>query len=77
MLETVQRRWTRNVEGLSEMDYAARLTQLELFSVKGRLLRANLVKYWKIIHGKCGDESLTDVFRWHLMEEPEGILSDC
>ena len=34
LLEAVQRCWTKNVEGLTEMDYAALLRQLELFSVK-------------------------------------------
>ena len=32
-----------------------------MFSVKGRLLRADLIKYWKIVHGKCGDANLKDV----------------
>ena len=29
--------------------------------MKGRLLRADLNKYWKIIYAKCGDTNLKDV----------------
>ena len=42
LLETVQRCWMKNIERLTEVDCAAQLKQLELFSVKGRLLRADL-----------------------------------
>jgi hypothetical protein len=51
LLESVQRRWTKKVNGLSEMNYGDRLRRLNLFSIKGRLLRADLIKYWKILHG--------------------------
>ena len=30
------------------------VTLLQLYSVKGRLLRADIIKCWKIFHGKCG-----------------------
>ena len=55
LLESVQRRWTKRIDGLSGVDYGGRLRSLDLFSVKGRLLRADLIKYWKILHGKSGD----------------------
>ena len=55
LLESVQRRWTKNIDGLSDMDYGSRLRSLDLFSVKGRLLRADLIKYWKILHGESED----------------------
>ena len=51
MLEAVQRRWTREIEGLKDLQYSERLTQLNLFSVRGRLLRADLILYWKIFSG--------------------------
>ena len=54
LLERVQRRWTRAVEGLSDLSYNDRLRRLDLFSFQGRLLRADLVLVWKIIHGHCG-----------------------
>ena len=52
-LEAVQRRWTRSIAGLRDLDYTSRLRALDLYSIKGRLLRADLLKYWKIFHGKC------------------------
>ena len=52
LLESVQRRWTKQVRGLSELTYANRLKTLNLYSVQGRLLRADLLKCWKIFHGQ-------------------------
>ena len=49
-LESVQRRWTREVSGMTGVTYQDRLRQLRLFSIKGRLLRADLIKIWKIFH---------------------------
>ena len=54
LLESVQRRWTKNIDGMEELSYANRLEALNLYSIKGRLLRADLLKCWKIFHGKCG-----------------------
>jgi len=34
------------------MEYGERLQALNLFSVKGRLLRADMIKCWKIFNGK-------------------------
>ena len=51
-LERVQRRWTKRVEGLRDLSYAERLSELRLFSIQGRLTRADLIQYWKIFHGK-------------------------
>ena len=42
-LESVQRLWTRQVKGLEEEDYETRLQPLDLYSVKGRLLRADMI----------------------------------
>ena len=60
-LEAVQRRWTKQVVGLSTQDYPARLRSLELFSIKGRLLRADLIKVWKIFHPEV-DVGLMSIF---------------
>jgi hypothetical protein len=49
LLESVQRRWTKQVRGLAELSYYNRLRVLNLFSIKGRLLRADLIKYFKIL----------------------------
>ena len=51
LLESVQRRWTKKVWGLEHLDYASRLESLSLYSVRGRLLRADLIKYFKIFNG--------------------------
>ena len=50
LLESVQRRWTKHIDGLRDLEYADRLERLNLYSVKGRLLRADLIKYYKIFH---------------------------
>ena len=52
-LERVQRRWTRKMRGLENLSYPERLHRLNLFSVKGRLLRADLIMVWKIFNSKC------------------------
>ena len=53
LLEGVQRRWTKKIDGLQEMSYLSRSKYPNLFSVKGRLLRADIVKCWKIFNNKC------------------------
>jgi len=55
LLESVQRRWTKQVDGLGVLDYATRLRSLNLFSVQGRLLRADLIKYWKMYFAVGGE----------------------
>ena len=46
-LVRVQRRWTREAEGMAGLDYRARLLRLGLFSIYGRFHRADLIKIWK------------------------------
>ena len=53
LLESVQRRWTKRVTGMSNLDYPTRLRALRQFSVTGRLLRSDIIQCWKIFHGKC------------------------
>ena len=52
-LERVQRRWTKRIDSLGELSYAERLSELGLYSVQGRLMRADLIQYWKILNGHC------------------------
>ena len=60
-LESLQRRWTREVDIVGSLEYVARLRDLGLYSVSGRLLRADLLKIWKILH--CGQDSeLAELF---------------
>ena len=53
LLEGLQRRWTRSIDGMSGMTYGERLRKLDLFSLQGRLLRADLILVWKMFNGKC------------------------
>lgn len=52
ILEAVQRRWTKQIYGLAELDYGQRLKTLSLYSIQGRLLRTDLILYWKILTGR-------------------------
>ena len=52
VLESVQRRWTREIDGLREMSYPNRLKHLELLFVQGRLLRRDIITVWKIMHNQ-------------------------
>ena len=61
LLESVQRRWTKNIRGLENLSYSERLKLLNLFSIQGRLLRHDIVKYWQIFHNRCAI-SPTDLF---------------
>lgn len=51
LLESVQRRWTKQIEGLSSFPYSERLKRLNMYSTKGRLLRQDLIYAYKIFHG--------------------------
>lgn len=52
LLESIQRRWTKQIESVRDLEYGDWLCALNLFSVKGRLIRADLIQYWKIFNGK-------------------------
>ena len=49
-LERFQRYWTKQIDMLNHLTYGDRLRELDLYSVKGRLVRADLIHYWKIFH---------------------------
>ena len=53
LLERVQRRWTKAVFSVSHLSYHDRLVSLNLYSMYGRLLRADLILVWKIFNNKC------------------------
>ena len=65
-LESVQRLWTRQIRGLEKKEYGDRLKATNLYSAKGRFLRADLIKCWKIFNGKCPIEP-TDF--WEISSE--------
>ena len=49
-------RWTREVSGVGSLPYGARLRELDLFSISGRLLRLDLIKIWKVLNFGTGSE---------------------
>ena len=51
-LEVLQRRWTRELEGMRGLQYEARLCATGLYSIWGRLLRLDLIKTWKALHAE-------------------------
>ena len=61
LLESVQRRWTKQVIGLTDLSYPERLARLGMFSIKGRLLRQDLIYCYRIFHG-TSVISPTDIF---------------
>ena len=60
-LESVQRRFTKRLPGLSAMSYSDRLTNLNLQSLEHRRLINDLVMCYKIIHGLV-DIDLSEFF---------------
>ena len=70
-LEKVQRRWTKQVHGMENMEYENRLRQLCLYSIRGRLIRADLIKIWKIFHAEV-DVGLGLIFERRAHEATRG-----
>ena len=60
LLESVQRRWTREVVGMSGLEYGERLRCLGLYSIYGRFLRQDIIKVYKILNGN--NDSLKAMF---------------
>ena len=58
LLEKVQRRWTKSIACSDTKSYRERLALLDLFSVRGRLLRAGMIFVWRILQGKCAVQHL-------------------
>ena len=61
LLESLQRRWTREIEGLGNQEYSTRLKSVGLYSVYGRLLRLDLLKVWKSFNSER-ETALSDIF---------------
>ena len=49
-LERLQRKWTKETDGLTGLDYVTRLKKNCLYSIKGRLLRIDLIRILKAFH---------------------------
>ena len=61
-LESLQRRWTREIEGVGQLVYGERLKSVGLYSLKGRLLRMDLIKVWKSFNAVV-DVGLSSLFQ--------------
>lgn len=61
LLEKVQRRATNMVQNMRGLSYADRLKSLNLFSLKRRRMRGDLIETYKITHGFSGLK-LEDIF---------------
>ena len=70
-LEGVQRRWTKQVTGLYDFSYLERLKILKLYSVQGRLFRADLIKTWKAFHSNV-DVGLAQLFERRVHQSTRG-----
>ena len=51
LLERTQKRWTSAMSDMAEMPYSERSRLLDLFSVRGRLPRADPTYVWRILNG--------------------------
>lgn len=60
-LESMQCRWSKQIEDLQDLSYWERLSILNLYSMQGKLFRADLSHYWKIFNGICY-LNLKDIF---------------
>ena len=54
MIERIQHRFTRMIPGFANMDYDARLQQLNLWTLEERRNRADLIELFKIYRGLSG-----------------------
>ena len=51
LLESVQRRWARQIVYINHLGYEDRLKASGMFFIYRRLLQTGIIKYWKIFHG--------------------------
>ena len=62
-LERLQRKWNREINGLRGLDYVSRLKKICLHSIKGRMLRIDLIEIWNAFHSDI-DVGLSDIFEY-------------
>ena len=65
------RRWTRQISEVGHLPYTDRLKRIGLYSVGGRLVRADLVKVWKAFHCDI-DVGIADLFQLHGVSSTRG-----
>lgn len=66
-LELVQRPWTKHTDGMSEYSYKQHPTLRNLYSIRGHLICADLIKCWTIFHFKF---SLSEGFIYYSTYAP-------
>ena len=49
-LEKVQKSWVKQTQGMEERQYEDCIKELGVYSVRGRLLRGDLIKIWQAFH---------------------------
>ena len=78
LIESVQRRFTRSIPGLSQLGYRQRLKCLKLETLEYRRLCSDLVQCFKIINGLDGlifEEFFTfKSFRYHLRRHDKQLV---
>ena len=60
-LERWDRKWTREIEGLTRLNYVSRLIKIGLYTNKGCLLLIDFIQIWKAFHSII-DAGLSDIF---------------
>ena len=77
LLESVQRKWTREAACVGHFNYQERLRTLKLCCIYGRLKKADLIKCWKVFHSEI-NVGLQDLFtvsvEWRARGHPLKIL---
>ena len=86
LLENVQRRWTKRIDGFENLTYSQRLKDLNFFSVEGKFLRADIIKCWKVFRSKYGIcmedifvSARSDIFHGLVLKSPMyyALAGDC
>ena len=62
LLDRVHRRWTRSIRELETLAYEERPNAINLISLQGLLLRADLILVWEMFHSKWSYHLKTSLF---------------
>ena len=71
LLERVQRRATKMVQNLSKLPYEERLRKLNMFSLRYRRLRGDMIEVFKFVHGQQS-EYLKGMFEFNSLNRGRG-----
>ena len=62
----------QKIDDFENLTYSKRLKDHDLFSAEGKLLRADVIKCWKVFHNKCGicpEDIFTRDYRFKIVYE--------